>query len=247
MEKRLMSPVNAHSTPDPDIGRKPPHPPPKHPPEPTPPTVDDPPESEFWPPAPVREPGKPAPPASMLRNAAVRAAALAVIGISFNASAQKPTIQPGLWELAITLKSQNGQVEAAMKQVQQQLANMPPAQRKRYEEILAAKGVTLGDKVSTIKACITPEDAQRGEVPQQAGDCTQQVLDRTSTTLKVKFTCATQPPASGEGLVTFQSPTHYTSQAVVNTVVAGQTQQVTVDQVGQWLAADCGAVKPLGR
>ncbi len=158
-----------------------------------------------------------------------------------------PKIEPGLWEINIALKSQNGKAEAAMKQAQAQISRLPPEQRKAVEEMMAQQGVRLGDNSSTVKACISKEDAERGEIPQQAGDCTQQVLERSPNSMKVKFSCATNPPASGEALVSFQSAKAYTSQAVVDTVVIGQPERVNVDQTGRWLAAECGGVKPLGR
>jgi hypothetical protein len=65
--------------------------------------------------------------------------------------------------------------------------------------------------------------------------------------MKVKFACTTTPPANGEAVVTFQSATAYTSQAVVDTVVVGQPERVNVDQTGRWLATDCGNVKALGK
>lgn len=158
-----------------------------------------------------------------------------------------PKIEPGLWELSFTLKSDNGQIEAAMRQVQQQMALMSPEQRKQVEEALAAKKVRLGEQVSTVQACISKEAAEKGEVPQQAGACTQQVLERSRDTLKVSFNCATSPPARGAGVVSFQSPTAYTSQASVDTEMAGHPQRIHVDQVGRWLASDCGSVQPFGR
>ncbi|MBC7996181.1 MAG: DUF3617 domain-containing protein [Rhizobacter sp.] len=158
-----------------------------------------------------------------------------------------PKIEPGLWEINIALKSQSGKAEAAMKQAQILISQMPPAQRKEVEEMMASQGVRLGDGNSTVKACISKEDAERGEIPQQAGDCAQQVLERNGSSMKVKFSCSTTPPASGEAVVNFQSPTAYTSQAVVNTVVVGQPERVNVDQSGRWLGAECGSVKALGR
>ncbi|GAB4564843.1 MAG: DUF3617 domain-containing protein [Rhizobacter sp.] len=156
-------------------------------------------------------------------------------------------IEPGLWEINIALKSQSGKAEAAMKQARAQISMLPPEQRKAVEEMMAAQGVRLGDGTSSVKACISKEDAERGEIPQQAGDCAQQVLERNGNSMKVKFSCSTSPPASGEAVVNFQSTTAYTSQAVVDTVVVGQPERVNVDQTGRWLGAECGSVKALGR
>jgi uncharacterized protein DUF3617 len=159
-----------------------------------------------------------------------------------------PKIEPGLWELAYTLKSDNGQVDAAVQQARRQLAALPPAQRRQAEAMMRARGIKLGDDVSTARICITPEDAARGEIPQRPGsNCTQQVTDRNSSTLRVTFSCNSSPPASGEGSITFQSPTAYTSQALVDTEVAGTPQRIRVEQTGKWLSRDCGEVRPLGR
>jgi hypothetical protein len=162
-------------------------------------------------------------------------------------TAAGPKIEPGLWEINIALKSQSGKAEAAMKQAQAYISQLPPQQRKEVEEMMASQGVRLGDKSSTVKACISKEDAERGEIPQQAGDCTQQVLERNNQSMKVKFSCTTSPPASGEAVVNFQSPTAYTSQGKVDTVVMGQAERVNVDQTGRWLGAECGSVRQLGK
>jgi hypothetical protein len=156
-------------------------------------------------------------------------------------------IEPGLWEINIALKSQTGKAEAAIKQAQAYISQLPPEQRKSVEEMMSSQGVRLGDKSSSVKACISKEDAERGEIPQQAGDCTQQVLERGNQSMKVKFSCTTSPPASGEAVVNFQSPTAYTSKAIVDTVVMGAPERMNVDQTGRWLGAECGAVKQLGK
>lgn len=158
-----------------------------------------------------------------------------------------PRIDAGLWEINIALKSQSGKAETAMREAQAYISRMPPEQRRQVEEMMAAQGVRLGDKTSTVQACISKEDAERGEIPQQAGDCTQQVLERTATSMRVKFSCTTTPPANGEGTVNFQGPRAYTSQAIVDTVVMGQNERVNVDQTGRWLGSDCGTVKALGK
>ncbi len=158
-----------------------------------------------------------------------------------------PRIEPGLWEIDMTLKSQSGKAEMAMREAQAYISRLPPDQRRQVEAMMQQQGVRLGDKSSSVKACITKEDAERGEIPQQAGDCTQETLERSPTSMKVKFSCATNPPANGEALVEFQSPTAYTSRAVVDTVVLGQNERVNVEQTGRWQGADCGSVRPLGK
>ena len=162
---------------------------------------------------------------------------------AFSASAQ--SMKPGLWEHSFTMKSQSGQMEKGMAEMQKQMAAMPPEQRKMMEQMLAQSGVGMGAKANTVKVCISAEQAARLDIPQKDGQCKQDITQRSGSTMKFKFSCAGQPPTSGEGEITFSSPTSYTSKSVVNTAVEGKPERMTMDQTGQWLSADCGALKPV--
>lgn len=163
------------------------------------------------------------------------------------AHAEVVKMQPGLWEHGFTMKTESGQAERALSMVQQQMANLPPEQRKMVEQMMASRGVSMSPKGSSIKACLSKEDAERGDLPKIDGNCQQQVVRSSSNTLKVTFTCKGNPPSSGEGEVTFQSPTAYTGRSVVNTMVAGKPERVSMEQTGRWLSADCGSLKPMSR
>lgn len=157
--------------------------------------------------------------------------------------AQDFKILPGLWEHSYSMKTESGLVEGAMSQ----LANLAPEQRAMMEQMMTAQGISLGPKGNTIRVCISKEDAERGEVPQMDSDCTQKILHRSANTIKVGFSCASDPPTRGEGEITFISPKAYTGKAVVQTIVQGVTEQMNIEQKGKWLSADCGDVKPLGQ
>lgn len=163
------------------------------------------------------------------------------------AFAQTQKMRPGLWEHSFTMKSQSGQMEKAMSEMQQQMASMPPEQRKMMEEMMAKQGMSMGAQGRSVRICITKEQAERDELPQQDGSCKQQVMQRSSNMIKVKFTCTGNPPASGESEVTFSSPTAYTGKSIVNTTVDGRPERMMMDQTGKWLSADCGNVKPMKR
>ena len=173
----------------------------------------------------------------------IAAAAGTFLLIGTQASAQV-RMRPGLWEHSFTVKSQSGQMEKAMADMQQQMASMPPEQRKMMEDMMAKQGMSMGSQGRSVRMCITKEQAERDELPQQDGSCTQQIVQRTSNMIKVKFTCTGQPPASGESEVTFSGPTSYTGKSIVNTTVEGRPERMTMDQTGKWLSADCGNVKP---
>ncbi len=161
--------------------------------------------------------------------------------------AQAQSIKPGLWEHGFTIKSASGQMEGAMAEMQKQMAAMPPEQRKMMEQMMAQQGVGMGSKGQSVKICITPEEAARQEVPAAEGNCTQKVTQRSASTIKVSFSCADQPPSSGEGEITFLSPTAYNGKMVVRTTVEGKPERMDMTTTGKWLSASCGAIKPVKR
>jgi hypothetical protein len=163
------------------------------------------------------------------------------------ASAFAQSTKPGLWEIQ-TRVGGNPQMDQAMAQMQQQMASMPPAQRKMMEDMLAQQGVNLGMSKGggmSVKVCITPEMAARQELPTQTeGDCKIQLGARTGNTMKMSFTC-TNPPSSGEGTYTFRGDTGYDMAMRVKTTHEGKPMNVTMDGTGRWLSADCGKVRPV--
>ena len=174
------------------------------------------------------------------------AAALLLSAVAAQAQAQTQKMRPGLWEHSVTMKSQSGQMEAAMAQMQKSLASMPPAQRQQMEQMMAQRGIGMGPKGNTVKVCISPEQADLDRIPPQEG-CTQDVRRTGPGSLAMTFSCPGakgQPPTTGEGTMTFSGPTAYTGQFKVNTVSQGKPEQIDMAQTGQWLAADCGAIKP---
>jgi len=172
------------------------------------------------------------------------AAALAV----FASAAGAQSLKPGLWEITNKMQTSSGQMEAQMAQAQQQMANMPPEQRKMMEEMMAQRGMKMGaggPGGMSVKVCMTKEMVERNEVPaQQRGDCKTTQQSRSGNTMKMAFTC-TNPASSGEGQVTFASPEAYSMKMAVSTVVQGKPEKINMDGAGKWLGTDCGTVKPM--
>jgi Protein of unknown function (DUF3617) len=171
------------------------------------------------------------------------AAPLAVAAASANAQ----TMKPGLWEMTNKMGG-SPEMDQAMAQLQQQMANMPPEQRKMMEDMMAKKGMGMGGVSPggiVVKACITKEMAERNQMPMQhSGDCTNTISDKTSTGMKMKFTC-TNPPSSGEGQFSFMGDTAYTMKMKISTAAQGKPQVTTVDGSGKWVNSDCGNITPM--
>ena len=163
------------------------------------------------------------------------------------ASAGAQTMKPGLWEAQNKLGG-SPEMEQAMAQMQQQMASMPPAQRKMMEEMMAKQGVGMTGASGggmALKMCITREMVERNQLPvQQQGSCTTTTTDKTSAGMKIKFTC-TNPPSSGEGQFTFAGDTAYTMKMKVNSSAPGAPKTTTIDTSAKWLGSDCGNIKPM--
>ncbi len=176
-----------------------------------------------------------------------RTFAMAALALAATAASAQ-TLKPGLWEISNKMGG-SPEMDKAMAQMQQQLASMPPEQRKMMQDMMARQGVSMGGPAAnggmTVKICMTREMVERNEMPQpQQGDCKTTMSPRSGNTQKIAFTC-TQPPSSGEGQVTYLGPEAYAMKMTTQTSVQGKPQTVTMDGGGKWLSADCGAIKPL--
>jgi hypothetical protein len=166
-------------------------------------------------------------------------AAAALLAVVLPAAAQS-TMKPGLWE--INNKMSGGQVDKAMAQMQEQMAKMPPDQRRMMEDMMAKRGVRMvPGGVMSVQVCMTKEMAERNEVPTREG-CTSNKQQRSGNTIHVTFSC-TKPPSSGEGDVSF-TPETYTSHMTIKTQRQGKEETLVADANGKWLKADCGDIKP---
>jgi hypothetical protein len=151
----------------------------------------------------------------------------------------------GLWEANNTVGAGNARLQQAMAMMQQQMAGMNPERRKQMEDLMARQGVSIGSDGLVVKMCITPEMAAQQQLPiQQQGNCSYQRSPMVGNTLKFAFTC-TNPQGSGDGSVTFSSPTAYTSSMHITSSATGSPEAVEVESNGRWLGSDCGSVKPL--
>lgn len=161
------------------------------------------------------------------------------------AHAQK--IKPGLWENTFSIRSGGGEVEAAMAQMQQQLASMPPEQRRQVEQMMAQRGVGMGaGQPNTVRVCVTPEQAARNELPTSDSRCKQTGYSRSGNTVRFKFTCQTEQGASsGEGEFTLVSDTEQRGRMNMLMQRGGREMRMQMQTGGKWLGADCGDLKPV--
>lgn len=154
-----------------------------------------------------------------------------------------PTIRPGVWEYTTTIKTQSGQMEKAMAQMQQQLASLPPEQRKMMEKTMAAQGMAKSSKGNTVRVCVTKENAKQGLIPTSDGQCTQKVLRRSGDTVWFNFSCKGDSSSTGEGEYTIIGDNAYKGKMTVRTTAQGHTEVIQMNHTGKWISDDCKTVK----
>ena len=175
---------------------------------------------------------------------AVAAAACAVLSLPLSAQ----TLKPGLWE--ISNKMDNPEINAAMAQMQQQMAAMPPEQRKQMEAMMAQRGMKMGSGAgggTSVQVCMTKEMVERNDMlmqQQQQSDCKITTQSRSGNTMRMAYSCPT-PPSTGEGEFTYNGSESYTSKMTINSVQGGKPQTMKMEGSGKWLGADCGNIKPM--
>ncbi len=154
-------------------------------------------------------------------------------------------MKPGLWEHSFTIKSESGKVEKGIADLKKQMANMPPEQRKMMEEMMAKNGLGLGaGGANIVKVCISKEQAENLDFPNnQKDNCKQEITERTSNSMKMKFDC--EGKSNGTAEFTLSDPGAYTGKAVINNIRDGKTDRMDMTSKGKWLSSNCGNIKPI--
>jgi hypothetical protein len=162
-------------------------------------------------------------------------------------AAHGAALKPGLWEMTSKVAAANPETMQALALAQQQMATLPPEQRRAVDQMLAQHGVKMqlaeGGGVK-VNFCLSKEQAANPRLPAgQPGQCS-----TTQTPvpggLNIAFKCS-RPPSSGSGQVIFEGDSGYSMRMNVDSTVQGQAQQMTVESAGRWLAADCGNTPPV--
>jgi hypothetical protein len=173
----------------------------------------------------------------------IAAAALATACLPLSAQ----TLKPGLWEINNKIGG-SPQMDEAMAEMQKQMAAMPPEQRKQMEAMMAQRGMQVPKPGAgggmAMRICMTKEMVERNEMPMEKSDCKVTSQSKSGNTMKMAFSCP-NPPSTGETQFTLNGSEAYTSKITVKTVVDGKSETMTMDGSGKWVAADCGAVKPM--
>lgn len=179
----------------------------------------------------------------------------------------KIDMKPGLWENTIKMSDQSArqmqeaygdQMKQAMAEMQKQLAEMPPEQRKMMEEAMAASGmkiteqgvtydggnVSISNDKTVVKNCVTQADIDKGRFREAEEGCTSTLTQVDKKRIKTTEICTGEYPSSSEMEIHFLSQNHYTGKGKTTQTVEGKTVEINVSLEGKWLAGDCGELSP---
>ena len=169
---------------------------------------------------------------------------VALLGLAQAAQAQSS--KPGLWEHRSTVQSGGGQMAQQMAEVQKQLAALPPDQRKAMEQMMRSQGMGFSSdgKSTTMRYCLTPEEAAKADIPSHDDDCKYTVKQRSASSMKVSFVCTDEGRTTGEGDFQFKGDTAYSGTFTLTTRIDGKPERMEMTQSGKWVSAQCGQVQP---
>ena len=179
-------------------------------------------------------------------NARLRLCAACATALLTAAAQAQPHVRPGLWEEQITVKTDNAQANAAMEQMKEKLATMPPEQRAAIEKMMASHGMGAGGAPSSIRVCITKEQAERDFTPDNSGRCQHTNVVRSGNVIKFDFTCTSaRSDVSGHGIFTLMGDSAFAVSSASDMVSHNTTMHSQTDIAGKFISGDCGDVKPI--
>ncbi len=163
------------------------------------------------------------------------------------APARAEGMKAGLWEVKMLKQVVDGrdmaaQMAAARAQMQQQMASLPPEQRKRVEAMLGGQGAAPG----ATRVCISKEMAARDEpMVDPEGQCRTTRVSRSGNTVRFEFDCRRDGShTAGKGENTFSGNTMHSRLDMTLTDARGRHIMQSESQM-TWLGPDCKGLAPL--
>ncbi|MEZ5615072.1 MAG: DUF3617 domain-containing protein [Rhodocyclaceae bacterium] len=165
----------------------------------------------------------------------------------FSASALAGDMKAGLWEVKTIRQVVDGQdMQAQMRQMQQQMAGLPPEQRKQMEAMMGRQGIGMGPGGAT-RMCISEEMARRdAPVVDPEGRCQPSKISRSGSTMRYEIDCTSNGRrTTGKGESTFSGNTVRSRMDMTTMDASGRHTMQTESQM-TYLGPDCKGLAPVG-
>ena len=169
----------------------------------------------------------------------------------FTAPALADGMKAGLWEIKTLKQVMDGrdmkaQMDAAQAQMQQQMASLPPEQRKQMEAMMGRQGIGMGPGGAT-RMCISEEMARRDTpVVDPDGQCQPTRMSRSGNTVRYEIDCMMDGRRSqGKGESTFSGNSVHSRMDMVTMDSTGRHTMQSESQMN-YLGPDCKGLAPVG-
>ena len=168
----------------------------------------------------------------------------AITVIAQTPDSQPIKIKPGLWSVEhfVTREKGSPMYNESLARKEKLLASLPPERRTEMEAALGdlSAPISLGGG----KFCVSPDKAQRGEVPLQGGSCKSVHAEGNGNAMRYSFTCSDGDKTRGDGTVTFTSETTYNAHIQLLVMQGGKLENLNGSSSGRFISSDCGIYKP---
>jgi hypothetical protein len=156
-----------------------------------------------------------------------------------HAQVEAPDLLPGLWQYQAKTTTASGRLEAAMEQMQAQLAAMPPEQRQMVEQMMSSQGGGMNFLTNdAYTECLTQQDIQQLTLPLSEDGCSQTTEKVTASQYKLTIACPNDG-MSGSGEYNIINSKNLTAKIVLQGVIEGEEETFTMTTTGKWISASC--------
>lgn len=167
-----------------------------------------------------------------------------MLALASAAVSAETAMKPGLWEMRVVKQLMDGQDmaaqrAAAMAQMRQSLASMPPAQRKQMEQMMGGQGLP-GQNADAQRICVSPEMAARDKPMSPDARCETTRFERSGNKTSFEMKC---PDMSGKGESIAAGDTITTRMDMTMTDERGRHTMQSESQM-KFLGPDCQGLKP---
>jgi hypothetical protein len=172
-----------------------------------------------------------------------------VILITLSGTAQASNLKPGLWEVKQISQIMDGrdmtaQMASAQAKMQQEMANMPAAQREQMQAMMGHHGSSAGGGGTRI--CISAAMAAKEKpMVDPEGRCEPATVSRSGNKTSFEFNCTANGRTSvGKGESTISGDTVTTRVDMTMTDARGHHAMQSETQM-KYLGSDCQGIKPV--
>ena len=154
-------------------------------------------------------------------------------------------MKAGLWEVKTTKQVVDGQdMQAQRRQMQQQMASLPPEQRKQMEAMMGRQGMGPG---AATRMCVSEEMARRDTpVVDPDGRCQPTRMSRSGSTVRYEIDCTMEGRRMvGKGESTASGNTIHSRMDAAMMDGSGRHTMQTESQM-TYLGPDCRGLAPVG-